>query len=251
MLAKSVGESKDSDENSAHHFVENQLPQIIEEYSPECIFNGDESGLYYKALPSTTYFNKGSPPKGWKMQKSRLTLLFICNSTGSYKRVFVIGKPGKPRCFRNKNIPITYFSNKNSWMTVTIWNNILSILDEDMNKIKKNIIIFVDNASCHKTTITLKNIKVQYLPPNTTAIIQPLDQGIIHSFKQQYRQIIVKKQICAIERGKTVPEYIKSISILDALHFIKRAWWLVKPECIENCFKKVLLHFQNYFSLRN
>ncbi|XP_061402003.1 jerky protein homolog-like [Musca vetustissima] len=142
-VGKISGESKDSDEYEASNFIHNQLPKIVQEYAPEYIFNGDESGLYYKALPNTTYFNKGSPPKGWKMEKSRLTLLFICNSTGSYKRVF-----------------------------------------------------------------------------------------------QHYRQIIVKKQICAIERGKTVSEYIKSITILDALHFIKRAWWLVKPECIGNCFKK-------------
>ena len=27
---------------------ENQLTQILQEYTPECIFNGDESGLYYK-----------------------------------------------------------------------------------------------------------------------------------------------------------------------------------------------------------
>ena len=248
-IGKICGESKESDENGATNFVKHLLPSLIKDYSPDCIFNADESGLYYKALPSTTYYNKGSQPKGWKMQKVRLTILFVCNSTGSYKRLFVIGKAKKPRCFQNKHIPITYFANKNSWMTAHIWNEILSILDEEMIKIKKDIILFVDNATCHKTTKELEKISVQFLPPNTTAIIQPLDQGIIHSFKCQYRQIIVKKQICAIEMGKTVPEYLKSISILDALYFIKRAWWLVKPECIINCFKKV--RFKLYFNLKN
>lgn len=108
-----------------------------------------------------------------------------------------------------------------------------------MVKGNKKIILLIGNASCHKVTTSLSNIEVKFLPPNTTALIQPLDQGIIHAFKYQYRQIIVKKQLCAIEKGKTVPDYLKSVTILDALNFVKRAWWLVKPETIANCFKKV------------
>lgn len=246
-VGKIHGESKDNDEVAAENFKNSVLPKLLEEYSPDCIFNADESGLYYKALPNTTYFVKGEQPKGWKTQKTRLTLLFICNSTGSYKRAFCIGKPKKPRCFKNKTIPVTYFSNKNSWMTNTIWNEILSLMDTEMVKEKKKILLFIDNASCHKVTKSLTNIKIEFLPPNTTALIQPLDQGIIHAFKYQYRQILVKKQLCAIEKGKTVPEYIKALSILDALHYVKRAWWLVKPETIANCFKKVnklsIMHF--------
>ncbi|XP_055377934.1 tigger transposable element-derived protein 2-like [Condylostylus longicornis] len=48
---------------------------------------------------------------------------------------------------------------------------------------------------------------------NTTSLIQPLDAGIIRSFKAYYRQDILRKQLAA-------------------------AWWLVKPAAIANCFKK-------------
>lgn len=106
------------------------------------------------------------------MENAKISLNHICSSTGSYKRVFCIGKPKKPRCFKNKNIPVTYFSNKNSWMTVTTWNEILALLDSDMIKNNKKIILFIDNASCDKLTINLSNIEIQFLPPNTTAVIQ-------------------------------------------------------------------------------
>lgn len=243
-ISKISGESQASDQIGAEEFLKNTLPEFMQKYDPANVFNADETGLYFKALPSTTYCTKGSQSKGWKSEKSRLTILFVCNSSGDYKKLFIVGKTKKPRCFKNKNIPIQqYFANKNAWMTGCIWDQILSHLDKEMEKLNKKIVLFVDNASCHKTTMDLDNIELIFLPPNTTSIIQPLDQGIIHSFKSHYRQIIVHKQICAIEKGLTVPEFIKSVSVLDALHFIKRAWWLVTPETIVNCFKKVKCTF--------
>uniref|UniRef100_U9UN15 DDE-1 domain-containing protein n=1 Tax=Rhizophagus irregularis (strain DAOM 181602 / DAOM 197198 / MUCL 43194) TaxID=747089 RepID=U9UN15_RHIID len=37
-----------------------------------------------------------------------------------------------------------------------------------------------------KPDIKLTNIELVYLPPNTTAHLQPMDAGIIHSFKSRY-----------------------------------------------------------------
>lgn len=123
-------------------------------------------------------------------------------------------------------------------MTTDLWCSILNALDVEMQAENRKIILFVDNASCHKTP-QLKNIEVQYLPPNTTAILQPLDQGIIHTFKTYYRQIIVKKQISALEREVSIPNFYKSITLLDVLFYVKRSWWLVNPGTISNCFRKV------------
>ena len=52
---------------------------------------------------------------------------------------------------------------------------------------KKNIdfkaLLIIDNAPGHPTDLTHPNVQVVILPPNTTSIIQPLDQGIISTFK--------------------------------------------------------------------
>lgn len=113
-----------------------------------------------------------------------------------------------------------------------------------MSKLNRKIVLFIDNASCHKVTVDLQNINVQFLPPNTTALIQPLDQGIIHSFKSNYRQIIIRKQIISLEKGLKLQEFLKSIKILDVLYYIKRAWWLVKEDTISNCFRKVFIKYR-------
>jgi hypothetical protein len=49
----------------------------------------------------------------------------------------------------------------------------------------RKILLLVDNAPTHALyeTTQLTNITIKHLPPNTTAHLQPCDQGIINSFK--------------------------------------------------------------------
>ena len=44
--------------------------------------------------------------------------------------------------------------------------------------------------------INLTNVRVHFLPPNTTAFLQPCDAGIINSFKANYKKklAIMKKK---------------------------------------------------------
>ncbi|CAI5945947.1 unnamed protein product [Closterium sp. NIES-65] len=66
----------------------------------------------------------------------------------------------------------------------------------------RHIVILLDNASSHTLksemawsevvhgfrTTCMSNIPLVFLPPNTTAFTQPLDQGIIATAKARYRQ---------------------------------------------------------------
>lgn len=59
------------------------LPALIAAYSPEDIYNADETGLLYKCLPNKTLHYKSERCHGGKMSKERLTILPICNMTGT------------------------------------------------------------------------------------------------------------------------------------------------------------------------
>ncbi len=62
--------------------------------------------------------------------------------------------------------------------------------------------MLVDNAGSHTIETTqaeLRHTKLIPLPPNTTALMQPNDQGIIAAFKAHYRRNWLKKVYQRIE----------------------------------------------------
>ena len=54
--------------------------------------------------------------------------------------------------------------------------------------------LFLDNAGCHLSDVKdlYSNIKMMFLPPDTTSRLQPLDAGIIKNFKVCYRKLLLK-----------------------------------------------------------
>lgn len=57
-----------------------------------------------------------------------------------------------------------------------------------MERENRQIILFLVNASSHLDTLNLENIKLIFLPPNTTSTCHPLDKRITHNFKVHYCQ---------------------------------------------------------------
>lgn len=203
---------------------------------PKDLYNCDETGLFYKLLPNQTLGSKGE--KGMKKIKDRLTALLCCNADGSDKcKLLLIGKSEKPRALKGLNfgnLPCEYTHTSKAWMTEDVMMAWLARWNAKLNAERRRIHLLLDNASSHDVDSTqLSNIKLHFLPPNMTAHIQPLDQGIIRAFKAHYKSRLVRKLISGIELNNSLPV----ITVRDAIEMAAAAWNIVTPETISNCWR--------------
>lgn len=239
-FVKTVGERADADTPSAENWTKTVLPQLLETYDENDIYNADEMALYYRALPKHTLTTEKEAPAGVKMAKERLTVLVVVNKNGSDKKLHVIGKFEKPRCFRRvQELPLKYYHNTSAWMTTALFTKIILTWNSQLLLEDRRIVLVLDTASTHKIPAP-SNIQLIFLPPNTTSVAQPCDAGIIWSIKAQYRKILNRKQLLFLQANaeKSTQEFVKSITILDAMFMLKRSLFLLSPVSIENCFKK-------------
>lgn len=234
VFRKICGESQAIPKHMTDTWIENVFPEVIKGYKEDEIFNADETGLFFKLTPDRTMQFKGEKCSGGKLSKERITVMVAANMSGTVKRkLLVVGKYAKPRCFKNvKKLPVNYKNNKNSWMTKELFVTWLKEWDDELTLNKKKIILFVDNCPAHEN-VSLKAIKLVFLPPNTTAILQPMDQGVIKLLKTNYRKQVVLKLIHDHENNTTETK----LNMLDAILMLDKAWTEVPSLAIANCFK--------------
>jgi len=215
-----------------------RLPKILEGYSADDVFNMDETGVFYKMLPDRTLCFRDEKCHGGKRAKDRLTAAVCCNMSGSEKwPLLVIGKSQNPRCFKNvKSLPVTYKANKRAWMTGELFEQWVVTFDAKMKRQKRKVLLFVDNCPAHADVTKLSATKLVFLPPNTTSVLQPCDQGIIYAFKQQYRKRVVRHMLHCMEQQRDAV-----IDVKIAIDFMHAAWNAVSQSAIVNCFRKA--HF--------
>ncbi|XP_006001587.1 tigger transposable element-derived protein 4 [Latimeria chalumnae] len=166
----------------------------------------------------------------------------VCASmTGEKRPLLFIGKSKNPRCLhRVHHLPISYVSSSNMWMTAFLFQEWLREWDKSLKAQHRRIALIVDNCPAHPT-VKLNNIKMMFLPPNVTLLIQPCDQGIIRTLKAHYCRLIMSKLLATIDAADcelSADKLAKKIDILDAMLLIKEAWDSVTSGTIVNCFRK-------------
>ena len=117
------GESASVTPESTDEWRTGTIPDLMSRFSPSDIYNVDETGLFYRCLPSRTLALKGEACAGGKKSKERLSVLIGSNLDGSDKLpLLVIGKFQKPRSFNGvRHLPAQYHTNKRAWMTGEIF----------------------------------------------------------------------------------------------------------------------------------
>ena len=152
--------------------------------------------FFFKALPAKGLAQKGKKATDGKKLKQRITVAFFVIADGrKVGKPIVISWSKKRRCFRlaiapDKLAEVCYFDDSKYWMLVEIMEKALNTLNFQMRKERKNVILFLDNATVNPTSLIdmYSNIKIVFLPRNKRSCLQPLNAGIIQSFKTKYRK---------------------------------------------------------------
>ena len=216
-------------------WAETTLPAILSRYPLKNIFNVDEFGLFYQCLPDRFYHLKGEKCSGGKHRKTRLTGLAAGNPFGERLPMFVIWKSKMPRCFKGvKHLPCRYRNQAKSWMSSELFEEWVRELDRKFGVEKRKIAMIIDNCKAHRHVENLGWVELIFLPPNTTSVTQPMDQGIIRSLKAKYRSLAVKKVISALEEKKALPKF----TVLSTMFMLQKAWDAIPNPTFTNCFRK-------------
>ncbi|CAM2105923.1 unnamed protein product [Caretta caretta] len=70
----------------------------------------------------------------------------------------------------------------------------------------------------------------------TLSEIQPLDQGIISVFKQNYRRKRIKRMIA--DNNSSIDTSLVSLNLKEVCHLIRKVWDALSAHCIERCWIK-------------
>ena len=229
-------------------WFETRLPTILSNYELTDIYNADEFGLFFQALPSKSLHLKDEKCIGGKFSKVRLTGLAAANANGEKLPMFIIGKSKSPRCFKNlKQLPCRYRGQKKSWMDSDLFKEWVRELDRKFEQQNRKVVLIIDNCPAHPAIGGLKAIELCFLPLNTTAVTQPIDQGVIRSLKAKYRSRLIKLIIKAIDSNKDIPK----INVLDAMKLLALSWEDVTENAVQNCFAKARISNDDQLRAQN
>ncbi|XP_055633243.1 tigger transposable element-derived protein 1-like [Toxorhynchites rutilus septentrionalis] len=213
---KIKGESASADVSAANSFPP-KLAKIIKEgaYHGDQVFNGDETGLFWKRMPSRTYITQQEQyASGFKAAKDRVTLLFCSNASGDLMlKPLLINRAMTPRSLKGADfnkLPVHWKANTKAWVTKAVFEE--WFYDMFIPEVKTylegkglefHVLLILDNAPGH-LVIKHPNVQVVFLPPNTTSLLQPQDQGIIAAFKKLYIKQCLRYILEKLESDETM-----------------------------------------------
>lgn len=248
------GEMASADTAEAEAFVNNKFKAIIEEggYKPEQVFNMDETALFWKRMPSRTFImQEEAKAPGFKVHKDRLTLAMCGNAAGFMIKPGLIYRSKNPRALKNKNkddLPVYWMYNAKAWMTKALnldWFKNCFIPEVKCYLRGKGldfkVLLLLDNAGGHGNDLAYDGVQIEFLPPNTTSLIQPMDQGVIRAFKALYTRNTLQHLVDAMDSDQdfSLKDYWRGYTIASCLQNIQRAIQEMKTETLKACWKKL------------
>ena len=239
-----------------------EIRDITSEYELKNIYNMDESALFYRMGPRQTYLTDDedrNTTRGTDLQKHkrRVSIVMCTNADGSHiVPVSYIGAAAKPNCFLDSRFAALmdqYWSQSNGWMDN---KGFAHWINEWYKRVQENSegpwLLLMDNCGGHELTIQLDRVRIEFLPPRSTAKHQPLDLGLIASAKIRYRSKLLSAILDVLELRRNTNHSFKPKSangkwgiqdgllphVGDAIMLFNSAWSMMSRTEVIKCWMK-------------
>lgn len=180
-----------------------------------------------------------------KKIKDCLTIGLCAKMDGSMKSApIVINKalthdpPPRERLDQAKNLGIYWFSNPTAWMIGIVFHAWLLKFDCLMVSLDKTKVTLLMDSAPTKAFDDKSFGEVeghespQFLPANTMACFQPMDAGVIASFKCHYWHLLICKQLKDFDLNKPY-----NLDVQDAMQMIIQTWDNMTKTTTTNCWR--------------
>lgn len=87
-------------------------------------------------------------------------------------------------------------------------------------------------------SLIMQELNLNFCHPNTTSHLQPLDCGIIKSFKSKFASNLINHVYNEFKGGKKIDQIKKEIKLNVAIKWVCKSWYEVQNETIVNCWRK-------------
>nr|XP_053647227.1 tigger transposable element-derived protein 1-like isoform X3 [Cherax quadricarinatus] len=256
------GKTASLDKRGAEEFVDGFKEYVkAEGFLPKQVFNCDETGLFWKKMPKRTYITQEEKAlQGHKPMKDRLTLLLCGNASGDFKvKPLLVYHSENPQVFKKNNIirsklSVMWKANSKAWVTKQIfieWVN--EVFGPSVkkyllkNQLPLKCLLLMDSAPAHPPGLEdhlleeFSFITVKFFPPNTTPLIQPMDQQVISNFKKLYTKALFQRCFnVTFDTELTLREFWRNhFSILHCISLIDKAWQGVTSRTMNCAWRKL------------
>lgn len=221
-----------------------KMQAILREYSLKDVFNPAECGYFYKmAADKAGALERISGRNG---MKERMNFMPCCDADGSERiELMIIGRAYRSRPFEGKTgleLGFDYHANKKAWMTTHLFFEWLKRFNACTATTEgRKVVLLIDNCRVHctaETLLALSNLKVRFLPSNTTSKVQPKDAGVMPAMKLRYRRRKIERDF---DLDDECVRNVYKVEVLTAMRWFKEIWEEMPISIIFKCWKHINL----------
>ncbi|XP_066949114.1 tigger transposable element-derived protein 4-like [Macrobrachium rosenbergii] len=174
--------------------------------------------------------------------KDRMCVILACNLSGTERKPAAV--VGSVQSLEYMSLPVFYYYHEKAKINLECFSSWLREWDRELHLQKKKIVLILNKAKHHPENIHFLNISITHFPLETSKVLQPLQLGIISSFKALYRYQQLRLLLAnskAVEptsntnmcsHSSLMSSHSQGLSALDATYLIYKAWKHVSPETI-------------------